>query len=331
MAVTNVYFAPAANSGNMYGTITIASATQIQITSGNHVQNYIGNNFTYDGESITGGTVTLSNYYENGKKIYEISEGNYSAVTIANLVLSGDTAGLTTYIYAGSDRYNGCSENDIVNTGTGNDQIFGNGGNDSLNGGTGNDTLDGGANTDIAIFSSTRANATLTKTASGWTVSSAADGTDTLTNIERLQFADKKIALDITPDGNAGKALEFIGMLAFNKVTDKAIVGEIVSYFDQLPNMQDICQLVVNAGLTKALAGGDGSNAALAKLVFRNVVGHEASAADVDSLISYMDGRNASMTQTDFLTAIAGIELNQQHIGLVGLQSTGVEYIQYLG
>jgi hypothetical protein len=95
------------------------------------------------------------------------------------------------------------------------------------------DSIDGGLGLDTAAYIGSHANYSLSKDTAGWNIHSTLDGTDTLTNIERLQFADKNIALDVTADGNAGKALEFIGMLAFNKVTDKAIVGEIISYFDQ--------------------------------------------------------------------------------------------------
>lgn len=228
---------------------------------------------------------------------------------------AGSIKDLAGNSYAGTTSYN-------FTTGSG-PVVFGTPNNDILTGGAGV-SIDGLAGIDTVSYSGNRGSISHNPNGT-WTV-----GTDTLTSIERLQFTDKKVALDITHDGNAGKALEFIGMLAFNKVTDKAIVGEIISYFDQLPSMHDICQLAINGGLTRALAGSD-SNAALAQLVFRNVVGHAATAGDVDSLISYMDGRNASMSQTDFLTAIAGLELNQQHIGLVGLQSTGVEYIAYNG
>ena len=43
-------------------------------------------------------------------------------------------------------------------------------------------------------------------------------------------------------------------------------------------------------------------------------------------LVGYMDGRSASYTQTEFMSVVAGLELNQAHIGLVGLQQTGIEY-----
>jgi len=40
-----------------------------------------------------------------------------------------------------------------------------------------------------------------------------------------------------------------------------------------------------------------------------------------------MDGRSASFSQAEFLATIAGLDLNQQHINLIGLQQTGVEYV----
>jgi uncharacterized delta-60 repeat protein len=272
-----------------------------------------------------------------GKVTYDIDYGNDTAYSVAiqsnsKIIISGNA------IDSASDRsaiaWLRLNSDGSIDKGTGtsgNDSLNGSSGNDTVPGGGGDDIINGETGIDISMYFGKYTNYSITKTVQGYTVrdKSGTDGTDTLTSIERLQFSDKKIALDVTHEGNAGKALEFIGMLAFNKVTDKAIVGEIISYFDQLPNMHDICQLAISGGLTRALAGGDSSNAALAQLVFRNVVGHEASSGDVDSLVSYMDGRNASYSQADFLSIIAGIDLNQSHVNLVGLQTTGLEYTEY--
>jgi len=46
-----------------------------------------------------------------------------------------------------------------------------------------------------------------------------------------------------------------------------------------------------------------------------------------DRLVSFMDGRAASFSQAEFLTVIAGLEVNQTHIGLIGLQQTGVAFL----
>ncbi len=86
-----------------------------------------------------------------------------------------------------------------------------------------------------------------------------------------------------------------------------------------------MCDLALDVGLIRSLAGSD-SNEDLARLVYQNVVGTAPDAAAVDMLVSFMDGRTAGYSQATFLAEVAELELNQTHIGLVGLASTGVEF-----
>jgi hypothetical protein len=74
--------------------------------------------------------------------------------------------------------------------GSGNDTITGNSVANILTGGLGNDTIDGGPGTDSAIFSGNRSAYVLTAVAGGGVQVSGTDGTDTLTHVERLVFAD---------------------------------------------------------------------------------------------------------------------------------------------
>ena len=133
------------------GNVTIATATQIQVSDGGYVQNYFGSGFTYNAYTVTGGTVTSSNYFESGIKIYEITGGSYSAVTVAGYLDSGNIQGLFSYIFAADDQFNGSTYADAVNGYGGNDRMSGNGGNDLLKGGAGNDTLNGGTGADTLI------------------------------------------------------------------------------------------------------------------------------------------------------------------------------------
>jgi serralysin len=66
--------------------------------------------------------------------------------------------------------------------------------NDTLQGNGGNDMIDGGAGTDTVIFNGNRSAYAFTTLADGsLAVSSAQDGTDTLSNVELLQFADMRV------------------------------------------------------------------------------------------------------------------------------------------
>ncbi|MGZ9099733.1 MAG: calcium-binding protein, partial [Brevundimonas sp.] len=67
--------------------------------------------------------------------------------------------------------------------------ILGNAGANVLTGGTGNDTINGGGGTDTAVFSGLRSAYTISTTG-GVTTVAGPDGTDSLTNVEQLQFDD---------------------------------------------------------------------------------------------------------------------------------------------
>jgi RTX calcium-binding nonapeptide repeat (4 copies) len=69
------------------------------------------------------------------------------------------------------------------------------GGADLVTGGLGNDVLDGGSNVDTAIVSGNRSAYTITQTSTGVFQVVGADGTDTLTGVEFLQFDDQILRL----------------------------------------------------------------------------------------------------------------------------------------
>ncbi|MBK9010018.1 M10 family metallopeptidase C-terminal domain-containing protein [Novosphingobium sp.] len=79
--------------------------------------------------------------------------------------------------------------------GTGADTLTGNEALNLLTGGLGNDTIDGGSNVDTALVSGNRAAYTVTQTSTGVFSVTGPDGTDTLTNVEYIQFADQKVRL----------------------------------------------------------------------------------------------------------------------------------------
>ncbi len=101
----------------------------------------------------------------------------------------------------GNDNISGGSGADSLIGGTGNDNLFGGAGSDTLDGvdgddtlagGMGNDTLNGGAGSDTAVFTGPVEQYTFSYGAGGALIVTDSvggrDGTDTLTNIEYVQF-----------------------------------------------------------------------------------------------------------------------------------------------
>lgn len=118
----------------------------------------------------------------------------------------------------------------LVGTGAGN-QLSGGNGNDQLQGLAGNDSINGGAGDDIAVYSGNRANYTVTATASGFAVSSTADGADTLTNVEYAQFSDQKLELAMAATDTTAPTISAFSPT--DEATGVAIGSNIVVTFSE--------------------------------------------------------------------------------------------------
>jgi hypothetical protein len=207
------------------------------------------------------------------------------------------------------------------------DTLRGGMGNDTLEGMAGNDILEGGAGIDVAVFSVARAGADVVRTASGLTVSdrSGALGTDNLAGIERLHFADGRLAFDLDAGERAGQAALLLGVLFPSGLNLPSVAGAVLGLADSGLDTSGMAQALVDAGIVALLAGSSQPQD-VARLALRNVLRSEPTAATVDALASYMDGRAASYTPAQFIGIVAGLELNQTAINLAGLQQTGLAF-----
>jgi Ca2+-binding RTX toxin-like protein len=147
---------------------------------------------------------------------------------------------------------NGTSGADTLNGTSGGDVINGLDGNDIINGGAGNDTIDGGAGTDTAVFSGTMAGSTRTTSGSVTTVVGP-DGTDSLTNVERLQFSDGTLIV------GAGGGQYYAGTANADVISGTAFNDQIEGGAgdDNLFGMAGDDTLFGGTGVDR-LSGGDG-------------------------------------------------------------------------
>lgn len=144
-------------------------------------------------------TFDFSGYTQN--QVIDLRQGNFSSVG----ALIGNVAVAVGAVI----------ENAVG--GSGNDTIMGNGADNRITGGAGNDTINGGLGSDTVVFSGNRSAYVITWNGQTGTVVGP-DGTDTITNVEFLQFADTTIAA--TPTG---------GMIVSGEIYDETINGSALA------------------------------------------------------------------------------------------------------
>jgi len=255
----------------------------------------------------------------NGMKVGDLGVlAADTGLNINNINLAGLTqTGIEYTSMAGANILTGTSGNDIIAGASGNDLIMGLSGNDIITGGGGNDVIDGGSGIDTSTYSSVRSNYTLVNNTSHFTVSSAVDGIDSLINIERLQFSDVDVALDI--NGNAGQVAKILGaVFGAGSVSNQQYVGIGLNYLDNGMSYSDLAALAINAAGAK-------TNDAIVTLLWTNVVG--SAPTDVNKA-PYLDMLNQGQITVGGLGVLAAeTSLNINNIHLVGLAQTGLEFI----
>lgn len=205
----------------------------------------------------------------------------------------------------------------------GNDSLNGAAGRDVLNGGAGSDNLTGGSDIDIAIYGVVRTAATVSKTTSGHTVTSAVDGTDTLTEVERLRFSDIGVALDLA--GSAGTVAKILGaVFGREAVYNEEYAGIGLYYIDGGMTYESLMQLAIDARL-----GAGASHEAVVDLLYTNVVGVPPGDADQAYFVALLDSNVYTVASLGVMAA--DIDLNLVNIDLVGLTQQGLEYAPYEG
>lgn len=180
--------------------------------------------------------------------------------------------------------------------------IQGSSGNDTLASTTGNDSIDGGGGADTAVYSGPRADYSLGKTATSYTIKDnvGTDGTDTLSHIEHIKFSDMTVNLTIQarvaalPQADV-QHLSELYVAFFNRVPD----ADGLSYWiDQMNGGQTINQIAesfYNAGVENAALTGYSasmSNQDFINVVYKNVLGR-TDGADQSGL-DYWNGELTS-------------------------------------
>jgi hypothetical protein len=141
-------------------------------------------------------------------------------------------------------------------------------------------------------------------------VTSAADGTDTLLSIERLQFSDQIVASDTSPGGNTWEVYAMFNA-AFNRGPNLQELSQWTSLLDRLGSATDLAQEMIT---TYAPGVPDD---VLVSYLWGTIVGTPIPA---DALALYTGlVANGTYTQASLLELVTTLDLNTVEIaGIVG-------------
>lgn len=142
-----------------------------------------------------------------------------------------------------------------------------------------------------------------------------------LADHERVVFNDTAVAYDAA--GRAGDVYALLAAaLGVSDVT-KAYEGIGIYLADKGWTNKQLAEALLATDTYKTDAGGV-SDETFIKHVYKNVMGTDATLADVTSLTNWMHGNK--LTQADVLVTASELPAFETTIGLVGLATTGIEY-----
>ena len=147
-----------------------------------------------------------------------------------------------------------------------------------------------------------------------------------LANHERVVFTDKAIAYDAA--GRAGDVYALLAAALGESDVTAEYTGFGIHFADAGWTNKQLAEALVATDTYKTDAGGV-SNETFIKHVFKNVMGTDATLADVTSLTNWMNANH--YTQADVLVTASELASFETAIGLVGLATTGIEYTPVVG
>jgi hypothetical protein len=279
-------------------------------------------NFAIGPAGEVSGTATAVNLYQTGYSglpVFQATDLTVDAGKFVETVLKATT---DTQIYAallaGSDTIVGSASKDLLQGFAGSDIIKAGGGDDRIGTDAGSDVIDGGAGFDTVIYKGAYANYRIERTGDGWTIADqkGTGGSDTLTNVERVYFTDKDLAL-ISADDTGGQVFRMY-QAALDRKPDEAGLD----YWTQQIDGKGIKLATIADGFIKSaeyqqLYGTGLSNRDLVGKYYEHILHRAPEQAGLDFWTGVLDRKAA--TNAEVLAAISespeNVKLSVQLIG----------------
>ncbi|PXX41480.1 DUF4214 domain-containing protein [Undibacterium pigrum] len=286
-----------------------------------------------DGQSSQTYTITMVNqdrvYQVVGAQVFD-KAGNVSNYSAAQLKALGvntsisvtgsigaiaiDPSALSLVVSGteGSDYLTGSKSNETFLAGGGNDIVVASGGNDFVNGGAGLDTL---------VLSGKMANYTVSTDAGyvSFNDTTGVDGKNSLSAVERVQFADAAMAFDI--NGAAGQAYRLY-QAAFAHQPDKAGLGYWIKSLDYGVSLNTVASSFIQSAEFQKLYGSNLDTTSFINQLYQNVLHRAPDQAGLD----YWSNQLSKGIVTQGVALASFCESAENQAQLIGQIQNGIVY-----
>jgi len=196
-------------------------------------------------------------------------------------------------------------------------------GNDVLTGTSGNNALVGQGGIDTALYAGARANYAVDQSATGFTVTSAADGRDSLVGVERVKFADMSLALDL--EGNGGMGYRLYTAI-FAREADYAGLGFWIDHLDDGYSINYVAGRFMDDFEFKERYGDNVTNQAFVETLYKNVLNRPLDQAGFDFWVAALEN---GAPRDEVLVRFS--ESNENKAQVIGQIEHGIQYVPWLG
>jgi hypothetical protein len=292
--------------------------------------------FTITASNFTGGGLSIP-YTISGIKSADVSDGALSGVAFvsANGTTSGTatisipiladltTEGSETLTLTAQGKSASMVINDTSKTPVVVPVVKGTSAKDSITNLPVSQNIDAGAGTDTLVYNSNSYEVVISKSGASTKLTNPVTGEeDTLTNVERIKFADTAIALDTS--GVGGQAYR-IYQAAFNRTPDDVGLGYWISGMDSGASLASVASGFVSSDEFKALYGASPTNAQIVTKFYENVL-HRAP--EFEGYNYWLGMLNSGLSVSNALAAFS--ESPENVSGVSGAISSGIRYTPYV-
>jgi len=287
--------------------------------------------------SQNGNQGTFSGTGEAGTTIYLTRVGDFIDIAAATVGADGKWSVSTSPLPNGSYTIRAVSEDlagnaksataDVNFTVNSSANVTGTSANDKLAPAGANGAIDGQAGIDTVTFTGARTNYTVAKETWGFGVTDkvGGGGHDAAINVERLQFDDGAVALDI--NGSAGAAFRLY-QAALDRPAEKAGLGFWIYQLDRGLTLDDMVQDIINTQpeFIKKY-GANPTDTEFVNLLYANVLHRTPDAAGYDFWVKALT--NHDTTHVGIVKFFSESPENQAQV--IGSIQNGIDYTPWHG